>query len=393
MSSVLYLDRTGARPFEHEGQFLAMLDSARVAGGGPLRTDGADVGPTPMAMSDYTSQRNAEVLDAWLAKNPKIAEQLRRMGGVRIDDDRVDAFGDAGGAALARDLDYVHARVLEEKAKPTNAMRQFRTGDGIPLGARTHTVRRFLEHGEAGWYRGSGTNVKSAGYRQKEQQFPVRYVVTSVATSVFELLSTQFAGINDYERKLRAGRRAIDQFVNAKLWNGDEQQNYYGVINYPWLAKRTTSTRFDGSETAADVVAALNEAANFPEQQSGGVFAPNRMVTSPRVANYLRQTQFSTASEATIAEYFLRNQDAISQVEKAYELADIGGTGVDGILFYNDDEDAIAHETAGGLQILPQQSFGFDNITYMYLATGGIVMRDSGHNVLLLVEATTSASS
>lgn len=299
---------------------------------------------------------------------------------------RGDAFADVGGLHLPRDLEYLHAQVLEEKRPVPNAMKLFPTSQTIPPGARTHTVRRMMEDGEARWYRG-GKDVPSVGISQKEEQFPVKHIVTSIRTNHFELLSSNFAGLNEQGRKLRTARRIMESFLNDKLWNGDDDQNYKGVLNYPFLAKKVSAVAFDGTATAADVLAEMNAAANYPTENSFSVFAPNRCATSPRVRNFLMNTQHSLASDTTIGEFFTRVNAHISVIEEAWELKDAGGTGVDGILFWADDPDAIAHEAAQGLTILPAQSFGFDNITYMYMSTGGIVMRDAGNNILLLVTA------
>jgi len=391
----LYLDNTGgrfeARPWEHGDRLHGMLNDAVLRAGGSMRADASDpgVGVDPQqAWIEYVQARNAAVFDRELERSPDLARKIAESGGIRVDDQRADAFSTAGGAVLARDLDYIHRKVLEEKAKPLNAFRMFRTGAGIPLGARTHTVRRFLDNGEAGWYRGSSDQNKQAGYAQKEQTFPVRYVVTSVRTSVFQMMSARMAGINELERKMRSARRAMDQFLNDKLWNGDTAQDYYGVLTYPWLAKKVEAVAFDGSASNANVLAALNSASNYAQEQSGGVFGPNRMVTSIRVRNYLMQTEYSTASDKSIGQKFLDYHPEISRIETAYEMKGIGSSAaVDGILFYNDDADSVVHETMGGLNVLPQQSFGYDNVTHLWMATGGIVMRDAGNNLLLLVTA------
>jgi len=372
--TVLHIDGRGnSRPFAHGDALLSRLEAIKLSGD---------------SFSTWAQHQNADAFDTLLAKDSGLAARIK---GVRVDGYEevynADAFSDAGGLALARDLDFVHQKVLEEASPANNALNMFATGTGIPQGARTHSVRRLLYDGEAAWHRG-GNNAPRVGVRQKEEQFPVRHIVTSVEMNLFEMMSSNFANLNAYQRKLRGARKVMEKFLNHALWNGDEDQGYKGVLNYPYLAKKTAATAFDGSATAAAMLAELNSAANYPGEQSGAVFMPNRMVTSPRVKNLLMQTQNSTASDTTLGEYFLRNNDEIARIEAARELKDFNGvSGVDAILFYNDEPDSISHETVAGIQILPRQVFGFDEVTYMYMSTGGIVMRDAGNNILLLVTA------
>lgn len=302
-----------------------------------------------------------------------------------MDNVRKDAFNEGGGMFLPRQLEQVYARVLEEKHPVPNALSMFFTDTSIAPGARTHTVRRFLQDGEAMVYR-AGQEVPKVGVTQVEEQFPVRHYVTSFSTNHFEMLSADFANVNEFERKMRSARRVLEMFMNLKAWYGSEADGLLGVLNYPWLDKKLSSVLFDGTADPDDVVAELNSAANFPAEQSKETFQPNRMVTSTRVRNYLMNTRLGTVDKVTIGSFFVENNEFINRIESAWEMEGILGSSVDGILFYNDDQDGIANVVPQGLTSLPIQTFGFDNITYVYMSHGGIIMRDSGMNILLLVE-------
>jgi hypothetical protein len=293
----------------------------------------------------------------------------------------------AGGNAFPRQLEHVYARLLEEKVPVPNGLSKFRIDQSVPPGARTHTVRRVMYDGQVRVHRGTNEDVPRSGWSQKEQQFPVRHYVTSIATNVFELLSSNYANLGDVERKMRSARRAMDAFINRMTWFGSKADDIYGVLTYPWLPKKIVATAFVAGADPDDVLAELNALVNYPTERSKSVFAPNRLVVSPRIRNFLMNTRIGTVSEMTIGKFFLENNEHISQIESAWELEACGPNGEDGILVYNDSEDGVANVIPQGLTPLPQQSFGFDNITFMYASHGGVIMRDVGNNILGFVQA------
>lgn len=346
------------REFEHGPNLMTMLGAAI-----------GEFGKRSDAMALYRRRVDGE-------RYPEIARKLGK---------RMDTLG-GNGLHLARDLEFIHTRVLEEKHPTPNGLTKFRTGSSVPIGTRTHTVRRMFQDGEAMVYRG-GTDVPRVGISQDEEEFQVRHYVTSSRTNHFELLSSNFANTSEEERKTRAARKVMELFLNRMIWGigPNEAHGIHGIINYPWLAKKVSQVLFDGTADVDVVLGVLQDAEEFPEEESDDVFAPNRCLTTPRVRNYLMNTRLGSVNDTTIGGFFIENSENINAIEKVWELKNIGGEGVDGILFYNDSEDGIMNEMVQSMTPLPQQSFGFDNITYWYMSHGGIIMRDVGGNILLLV--------
>jgi len=362
MSQVLLIEGDGrtARPFEHGPAFMGQLAIAR------------EHFPS---YQEFLKRRDAQVAAAQAAVLPQGSKRRDALTGV--------------GLHQARQLEYVHQRVLEEKHPTPNGLSMFRISTEVPIGARTHTVRRYLDDGEVAVFRGSAQDVPRVGVSQVEEQFPVRYYVTSIRTNLFESLSSDYAGTGELERKMRTARRLMEAFANRMTWGIGPNQNagLYGVLNYPWLAKKVSGVLFDGTASVDDVLAELQNAANYPTQASKSTFAPNRCATSTRVRDYLMNTRLGSVNDTTIGEFFTRNNAHIDAIEEAWELEGIAGADVDGILFYNDSQDGVSNEIPQGMTPLPAQTFGFDSITYLWMAHGGVIMRDVGGNLLLLVTA------
>jgi hypothetical protein len=360
--------RTG-QPFQFGGDVLAVYSEAAMACGrfdaslGRVRLDAA-------GFDRYRQRRDAVT--------------VRRLLG-----DRRDALtGQAG--AFPRDLEFVYAEVLNEARRPLNAMRMFRIDTRVPLGARTHTVRRRLGVGDSQIYRG-GLEIPVVRGSYVEEQFRVIHLVTSVLTDYFELLSDSFAGRSQFADDTRTAIRVLEERMNQIAFSGDGPSKVWGVLNYPHLAKTASAFAFTAANVAADpdgARAELNRLANYAIEASGGAFRPNRVATSIEVRNILTQTQNSTASDRSVAAIWLDGQEVIRQIEGAHELRGIGPAGEDGILFYDDQINSTAIVVVQPPTPLPAHAINALQNQTIYVATiGGAVMREVGNNLLAYVRA------
>lgn len=301
---------------------------------------------------------------------------------------REDAFSASAGLHMARQLEHVYAEVLREAYPMQNAFTLFPIDSSVPAGARTHTVRRVYQDGDAAVYRGGQSPIPRVGVSQQEEQFPVRHYVTSFVYSLFEQLSSAFANSGLVSELLRAARDIIQEFANQKTWYGDDTNGIYGVLNYPWLPKKVVAVAFDGSADPDDVIAELNALANFPQENSKATYRPTALVVSTRVYNYLMNTPRGSVNDTTIGEFWLRtNSCGIKSIEQAWELQGVGPGGTDGVLFYRADRLGISNVIPQGFTTLPVQTLGFEDTTFAYMSHGGVIMRDVGNNILGWVDA------
>lgn len=309
---------------------------------------------------------------------------------MRSDSDRADAFTASSGFFMARQLEHIYAEVLKEPTAPNSALEIFPMNTtSVPLGAKTHTVRRMYGEGEVAVYRGGNAGIPRVGLTQQEESFPVRYYVTAFGYSIFDQFSADFANVAMLQDHMTVARDAILEFINWKTWYGDTSNGIYGIVNYPYLAKKVIATAFDGSASADDVLEELNRLANWPQEQSKGRLKPNAVVTSDRVRNYLMTTPRASGSDETIGSYFLKtNTLGIKQILAAWELAGAGPSSTDGILFFRADARGIDNVVPALFTALPVQADGYDQLTYCFAAHGGVVMRDAGANIMGWVDAT-----
>lgn len=294
---------------------------------------------------------------------------------------RADAV-EGGGSALARQLDYVYKQVLEEPIPTRNGLKTFRRDTTVPVGAKTHTVRRFLFEGESKIHEGTNDDVPMVGYSQVEEQFPIKYLVTSFRSQIFASQSARFASIPEQRLKMKAARVAIEQLMNRLIYNGNVAHKLWGMTNYPYMGVKTLATTFAASTSPADMLAELNALADFPIENSEQAFEPNHWQMSTFLYNLFSETRLGSVNDTTVMEFFLKSHPNIKTVDKVQELSGAGPGGTDGILFYDDSELGATYVVPQGITPLPLQLSGFEQIRYVYASFGGVVQRNSGSNII-----------
>lgn len=350
-------------------------------------------GANPMAQArlEAHARRFDSIVADLRTSNPEAARRVDSAWQVARAGSRRDAGGAASASAgfhFARQLEYIYADVLREDFPTPNAWDLFPIDSTVPVGARTHTVRRIYSEGDAAVYRGGQTKIPRVQLSQKEEQFPVRHYVTSFVYSLFEQLSSAFANTALVAELLRVARDVLMEFANQKVWYGDPDNGIYGVLNYKWLPKKIVATPFDGTASPDDVIAALNALGNFPAERSKSRMRPDTFVTSTRVKNYLMNTPRSSNTDTTIGRFWLDNNSlGIKQIQDAWELQGKGPGGTDGALFYRRDRLGICNVVVQNFTTLPVQSLGFEDTTFAYMSHGGVIMRDVGNNILGWVNA------
>lgn len=322
-------------------------------------------------MRSYREQINARRIDEAIRSNSV--------------DGRADGFSANAGFHLARDLEFVHAEVLEEEFPLPNALRLFSESGTVPVGANTHTMRRVFSHGEARVYRGPGDKIPRVGATQREETWPIRHLVAGYGWDIFEAASANFANSGLLTKNARDARDAIMELANRLWWQGSEIHQLYGVLNYPWLPKKDIATGFSRATVTASpdtVLGELNDLVNFPHDESKSVFQPTVLAMTNALRDVLSSVRFAAGSDTTILEQFLKNSAHIKRVEVAWELEDAGGAGIDGMLAYRDDQRGIQIVMPQGITQLPIQEKGLESEVINYASIGGVVMPDVLNNIL-----------
>ena len=317
---------------------------------------------------------------------------VAEAAGIRMDSAgaaRFDSASPSAGLFMARQLEQRLAKVLETPRPVLNSDKLIPVSTEVMPGARTYTISRFDQTGEAIIWRG-GQNIPRVGLVQEEETRPVRHLASSFAFDIFDQASANFANLPLAAKLLVAARRANGELRNRLAWYGNAASDVYGVLTYPYLDKKVCATAFDGTASPDDVIAELMAGAHYAAENSNGVFGSTDMITTAYVKRYLMSTPRSSNSDVSIGKWFLENNDAgITEIKVAHELRSGTGipTGAHAILFTKaGDQDAMRMEVPQPFTTLPMQQIGPDFVTICYESFGGVNMPYVGHSLLMFVD-------
>jgi hypothetical protein len=343
-------------------------------------------GDNPTQIQDWTTRQFASRFDSYMTDYGRKAEDLALAVDkkeLRLDSVRKDAATD--GFHLARQLEYIHSQVMETPRPKFDGLELFPVSNEVPVGARTHTVRRIERQGDAKVYR-AGMEIPVVGLSQTEEEFKVHHLVSGYRYDIFDLKSSDYARTGVIQRMARECRDEITALWDELTWFGDDSIDLYGVLNYPWLQKRVSAQVFSSATDADVMLAELHSLANNPAEVSKRVFSPNRMVVSTEIHHIISQKRIGDNADKTVLQFFLETSPYIQSVEASHRLTGVGPGGTDGILVYRDDTMGIRNELVQGVTPLPLQEKGIEFFVYMYASIGGVVMGDIGNNALMWVE-------
>lgn len=325
---------------------------------------------------DSNKKRFAEAMHEFTAGG----HELFRMDSATIE---------ARAGFFARELEHIYNEVLKEELAPNNALTLFQTDTSVPAGAKTHTVRRVQHEADVRYYRANASDRGSTGVRKNEKEFPIHPIVTSIKMNFFEQMSDGFANGGLRGELEFAARQGMEDFLNVKTWEGDEDQGVYGILNYPWLPKSFSGVAFNDSSTPDAILAELHRLRRFSYIKSKQKFKPNRVIMGSRLLDYLGTRKRGTDRDQTILAAFLEDSRAMGQpleVVGVHELDEVGPAGEDAMLFdLAHNRMSIANVIPAGFSMLPVQQTGFDFEIPCYMLHGGVIQRYPLNNHLAYI--------
>ena len=319
------------------------------------------------------------------------AERARRDSADPDRRSRLDSYGrrDSGIAAttglhFARELEDIAAQVLDTPIPPNNGWSLF-PRYGINPGAKRWGYRRRTGTGDASFFVGGNEPIPAVNNARSEILFNQHTLVTSFGWDIFEAMSSDFAGSNYVRDGLDQCNRTLLEFSNALIWEGSAAHACYGVLNFPRLPRIYSSTAFDGTASADDVVAALNRALWYSRLSSAGTLDHDSVAMGERVYKFLSTTRMGTVSDKTILQYW-QDTSGVRVIQRVRELDGAGRNGRSCIFFYSaNTQGGVSVALGQDFTMLPPQMTGFSNRVFCYMRFGGLRIPDVGGCTLLEV--------
>lgn len=302
----------------------------------------------------------------------------------------------AGGAILARQLEALWGRALEQVSPELQGTRIFpqksRWG-GQETGGGYENVRidRFLERGQAKVWAGGNQGVPKSEIKQVSFHVPFRYLVSSAEWSFFDQLSFDRAQVDGVARLLKTATKAVEQLHDQIIWFGSSAHGLYGVLNYPWLSTRMVATAFSSSADKDAMVREITSLFTTVSEVSNGAFLPTDFAIASKLYNFLSTTVYATTSGKTLMMVIQDGLDAVVgglmpgkkvTMRSVPRLNDAGGIGVHGAFAYENNEDAIAVIVSNPTSMLPLRQIDAQLSQVVWKAVAGVVMPNVGANYL-----------
>lgn len=337
---------------------------------------------TPKREQEARMRANKAVIEQTL-NDPQFRFQAESQG------INLDAVASGGAVAFMRELEHVYTEILRETYEPLNAKALIPIDTQVPLGKKTHTVRRIDHQGSMDWYRRNSIDEGNVSFSTDEKSYPVNVAVTKIEMNFFDQLAMGQVRSTNLEGELRnAANRVADEFYNEKTWFGDDSVGHLGVWNYPFVPKLISGVTFGpGGGTPIQQLNELIRLSRINKDPTKGVFYPTECAMPIRYMDYFQSTYIDTAgSKATILEEF-RKLSNIRQVHEVHETSGAGpdngaGANYDILFFFRRDKRAIASSVLKTLTFMPLQREGFDMYIPAYMVLGGVIMRDPLHNLV-----------
>jgi hypothetical protein len=272
------------------------------------------------------------------------------------------------GPMVARQLDYVKARVYSRRLPAMSGDLLVPTESDVPEGAETIVTKIFDEIGMAKVIANYADDLPRADVRGREVATPIRSVGDSYGYSQQDLRASAFSGMGLPAMRAEAARRAVEQKSNRIKFQGDPVYGLQGILTHPnvpvvvpttgnWAAAGTT-----GDQIVADAIALIEA---IPTQ-SNGIHAAT-VVGMDNVRMAAARTKRLTADRTITAGQFLQQLYPNVQWVVAQEL---------GTTVFAAERDATnyRYEQVMPFRQYPPQARNLEFVVPCEARTGGVVV-------------------
>jgi hypothetical protein len=249
---------------------------------------------------------------------------------------------DSQGVFFQRELEAREAQSYDVLYPDLEARECFVTNSFGGAGATSSTYKSFDYVGKAQVINARATDLPKPDITGTEHTTYFKSVGVAYDYDVDEIAHAEMAGMPLEARKIMAARRGYEEFINNVAWNGDKGAGLKGffqrdgagdsihqIVDHAVPAGVSTNTEWE-TKTPDEVLADLNGAVNGMYAYTLKVFRPKQLMMSVAKWNYLNSTPRSPVSDTTILQYFLNNNQFITDRSQIKELNSVVAQGKNG---------------------------------------------------------------
>lgn len=292
---------------------------------------------------------------------------------------------DAGESIFfARELEFIKSKSYDIKYGELKARTIIPVSYEAGPGAETIVYRQYDQLGVAKFIANYANDLPRADVKGREYSTPVRSEASSYGYTLQEVRAAKLTGKPLEQRRANAAKRAILQLENTTAFFGNAEVGLTGFINAASINSVSVAadgnsngfvntTKFAG-KTADQILRDLNLIANASFSATKGVEQASTLLLPLDQFTLVSSTPRSATSDTTIAEYFLKNNPFVEEIDWLNELKDAGGVGVDRAMAYDRDQDKLSLEIPQDFEQLPVQEEGLEFLIPCHARLGGVIV-------------------
>jgi hypothetical protein len=245
---------------------------------------------------------------------------------IRIDSPHLDANENI---FFSRQLEHIMAQTYNVLYPEYKAMRLFPVNTEAGPGAESITYRQFDRVGMMKIISNYSDGLPRVNVKAKEFTTPVRPLGASYGYNIDEVRAAKFANKPLEMLEAEAARQAYEQAINQIAWFAYPTDNTWGgltgILYQPNVTIDSTlmGAWGGGVTTAAQALDDMNKLVANQIVLTKGVEMPDTLLLPLSKWAYVTSTPWSSGTDTTIAEFFLKNNPSVRSIEALNELQDV----------------------------------------------------------------------
>ncbi|MBI4815188.1 MAG: DUF2184 domain-containing protein [Deltaproteobacteria bacterium] len=295
-----------------------------------------------------------------------ILDRTVARSGTRRDDVAASTFVDQ---ELRQIVPQMYNRLYPE----LDALQHIPVAVNISPGAMAWGYDSIETRGQMQWMGANARDLPRADYGRKRVTFPIRTGVTSYGWTLEEIEAAMFAAQPLQQNKAEAARRAGAEFEHAILINGDIAHGIPGFLTNPSIPiVIVPNGAWLTTATADEIIEDLNYMANAVWASSLRTHRPNTISLPLEYRQKVYQKRIPD-SDTSVAEYFLRTNGFIREINSIIELGTAGPSSAPRALCYQKDPMVLSGIIPMAFRQEESQTSGFEAIVPCRERLGGCV--------------------
>jgi hypothetical protein len=282
-------------------------------------------------------------------------------------------------AFFKRELEFVKSKTYDTKYKSLKSFQLIPISNEAPNGATEITYRKFSGVGLAKIIADYANDFPRVDTFGEEVTQKVRSIGDSYGYSIAEIRRSQMVGRSLDQRRAGFARRAADQKIDSIAWNGDDNYNLLGLIDYPGITEYTVPNDGTGSsktwttKTPDQIIRDMEGLITAIVDTTNGVESPDTMIMPIAQYRYIKTTRMTDGDSNTILGFFMGNNPGFL-VDWVTELKTAGAGSTARYMAYSRNADNLTLEIPQPFEQFPAQAKNMEFQIPCHASTGGVIV-------------------